>query len=111
MARQEKLNNVVAGVVDDLRRRAHHHALADRHGASGLQAAEVQSGAAVLLEHNFAGLPVAHRCADLHQTHAAHADRLHFRMVAKDRDIDANFLGRVHNQGTRGYLDFFSINL
>ena len=69
---------------------------------------ELNLGLAVF-HHNLSRCAVEHRAADFNETHAAHADRFEFGMVAEDGDIHTRQLGRVGYQRSIWNGDLFSI--
>jgi hypothetical protein len=51
----------------------------------------------VWIAQPISGVTIARWATYVYQTHPAHANRLHFGVVAKYRDFDANLLGSIHN--------------
>jgi len=68
--------------------RAHDHPLGHAHRAGGVE-------------------PATARPDELHQAHAARAERIELGVRAEDRDLDAGRFGRIHHQRPRrhGYFD------
>ena len=74
MVDQQELEDAVLGLLHLLGGGDHLHAVCRGHEAGGLERE-------------------AARSLDLHEAHAAHADRLHARVPAEARDVDASPLG------------------
>ncbi len=62
------------------------------------------------IHHRLTGGAVHHRAANFDQALAAHADRLHLRVVAEDRDVNADLLGSVYDQRASRDSDWLSVN-
>jgi len=111
MAGQDELKNVVPPGNHLLGCRTDDHAV-----IGGLRAGRLQLGKpphnrrAIFVQLWLAGLAVHGNAAQLHQAHAAHADRLHFGMVTEDRDIRPEHLGRVDQIGASGNLVILTID-
>ncbi len=79
------------------------HALSNLDCTAGLETtAEINFRRAIFVRDKFTGLPVSHRHPNLNQTHAAHANRFHLGMVAKDGNIIINPFGSIHNNRSLG---------
>ena len=63
-----------------------------------------------VFHHDLTSGAVEHRSSDFHETHAAHADRLEFGMMAEDWDVDACHFRRIHDQSSLWYGDLRSID-
>jgi hypothetical protein len=110
VAGEEELDDIFPRLVNFLRPRAHDHPFAHLHGTACLQAtAEIQLRITFLIPDDFAGGAVADGQTYFHQAHAAHANRLQFGMVAKNRNIDAGSLGSIDNHRSFGNGDFYII--
>ena len=96
VAGQQEFDHVLARVGDLLGRGADHQPVADGGRAGGLQLGQpADLRVALVVEHDFAGGAVALDAAHLDQAHAAHADRLHLRVVAEHRDVVADPFGGI----------------
>src|SRR5512133_61438 len=85
--------------------RTNDHALFHFIGTSRFEFGEELNLRRAVFHHKLTGRAIAHRPTNFDETHAAHADRLKFWMMAKDGDVDPNRLGGICY--TRSFRDCY----
>ena len=111
MTRQQKFDDAFARINHLRRRCANRHAFGNNRRAARLQFRHpIDDGCAVFIQHGLFRRGVNARRANIHQTHAAHADGLHFGMITKNRNMHAKGFRRFDDERACGDLNIFSVN-
>jgi len=108
---EQKFQNTLSVIQRRLGIHLHYHSFGNRGGAGGHRLGEKANyRIAIFIQLHLSGGPIDGRDANLYQAHAAHAHRVQFGVVTKNRNFVIDFFGGFHNQRPFGYADLYAVN-